>query len=119
MAVKTLKINELTKNILLSIIFIIIFLVIFEFLLRFFYFGENTERIEPVILMKSSNGKIFYEMKPNSYMMRGSINITINSKGMRDIEYSYNKPNGTYRIAVIGDSVTSAVYLNLSRSQWI
>jgi len=34
------------------------------------------------------------------------INININSKGLRDSEYSYEKPPGMHRILVIGDSTT-------------
>ena len=35
--------------------------------------------------------------------------ITINSKGLRDKEYSYSKPDGTFRILIIFDSMTTGL----------
>ena len=48
-------------------------------------------------------------MKPNSesVSLLGHT-ITINSHGLRDFEYAYQKPESTFRILVLGDSVTFA-----------
>ena len=107
------KNKVLIKNILLSLITIALFLFFFEVSLR--TFGPKRDIvIVPTILMKSNNSILFYEMKPNASIIRNGINITINSKGMRDLEYEIEKKINVYRIAVLGDSVTANIDLNLS-----
>jgi hypothetical protein len=39
--------------------------------------------------------------------------VTINSRGLRDREYSYDKPDGAFRILVLGDSFTEAMQVPL------
>lgn len=39
--------------------------------------------------------------------------VQINSKGLRDAEYSHTKPAHTYRIAILGDSFTQAIHVPL------
>lgn len=41
------------------------------------------------------------------------IPVRINSKGLRDKEYSYEKKEGTFRILVLGDSFTQALQVRL------
>ncbi len=50
--------------------------------------------------------KGFYENKP----------VFINSKGLRDYEFSYKKPNNIYRIIVLGDSVTFGHGVEISQT---
>lgn len=40
----------------------------------------------------------------NSYSVLMGVPVKINSKGLRDDEYTYKKPNGVYRVLVLGDS---------------
>ena len=62
---------------------------------------------------QSSNLKLSQELKPNSKgHLRGSY-VKINSQGLRDYEYLLQKPNNTFRIAVIGDSYTFGWGVNL------
>jgi hypothetical protein len=46
----------------------------------------------------------------------GDGQVLINSQGLRDEERSVQKPGGTYRIAVFGDSMTEAVQVNLDQT---
>jgi hypothetical protein len=40
--------------------------------------------------------------------------IVINSKGLRDREYSYERPSGVFRVLVVGDSFTAGLEVGLS-----
>jgi lysophospholipase L1-like esterase len=52
---------------------------------------------------------IQYELKPNLRGVRyKKVHVTTNSAGWRDREYPVEKPPGTFRTAVIGDSFTMA-----------
>ncbi len=42
--------------------------------------------------------------------------VSINSKGLRDREYSYEKSEGTFRILVLGDSVTFGFGVEMERT---
>lgn len=43
---------------------------------------------------------------PNAHSTLMGVPVRINSKGFRDDEYAYKKPDGVYRILVVGDSFT-------------
>lgn len=49
---------------------------------------------------------LLWEPTPGADVAEEGVRYTINSKGLRDYEYSIKKTEGVYRIAVIGDSVT-------------
>lgn len=52
--------------------------------------------------------------KEGYWLVEGErIPIRINSKGLRDREYSYDKEKGTFRILVLGDSFTQALQVAL------
>lgn len=42
--------------------------------------------------------------------------VKINSKGLRDREYPYSKPESTYRILVLGDSFAEALSVDIEKS---
>jgi lysophospholipase L1-like esterase len=46
----------------------------------------------------------------------GAIPVAINSKGLRDTEYDYAKPEGVFRILVLGDSFAQALQVNVEDS---
>lgn len=72
--------------------------------------GVRVLGIEPVLnvvayenFRRSENPQLRYELLPGSPDGR---RLKISSAGLRDREYSLDKPAGTFRIAMVGDSVT-------------
>ena len=48
----------------------------------------------------------------------GSAYIKVNSQGLRDREHKVAKADGTYRIAVLGDSYAEALQVDIERTFW-
>jgi len=59
-----------------------------------------------VFIRPSQNPQRIYEATPNTNGYGWETRININNHGFRGREYSLNKPAGTFRIVVIGDSIT-------------
>jgi len=64
----------------------------------------------------SNDSILLYEHKPNTSIIYHGTDITINSEGLRDKFYNYEKESGTFRIAAVGDSTTFGFLLNASDS---
>lgn len=64
-----------------------------------------------LIVRKSSNSEMGYELTPNSEGFAWKAEVTVNSFGFRDREYVPENPDGLYRIVVIGDSITFGNFL--------
>jgi len=52
------------------------------------------------------------------FTSEGYSSNVINSRGLRDREHSLEKPSGTYRIAVLGDSFCEAFQVSQERTFW-
>ena len=62
-----------------------------------------------------------YALSPNVkgiYRKEGKSNVEINSDGLRDDEHQVVKPLETIRIAILGDSYTEALQVNLDETFW-
>jgi lysophospholipase L1-like esterase len=59
-------------------------------------------------IRSSDDCEIVYDLKPNLDSYFSLTRLRTNSQGLRDREYSIPKPENTYRVAVLGDSVTMA-----------
>jgi len=88
-----------------NILVLFCFLILFEIALRLFW---NMSAKEGELYQRSKNRILRYELKPNAKIKERHHGVTINSDGFRGKEYPTQKPEGTYRIVVIGDSVTFA-----------
>ncbi len=85
-----------------------------EFSYRFYLFGwscfsiERTNSINSLgisgLLQKSAHPELGWELKPNLDTYFKLTHFQTNSRGLRDTEHSFKKPDNTYRIAVVGDS---------------
>lgn len=58
------------------------------------------------ILTVSTNQDMVYELTPGSHGTAWGCDVQINSHGFRDREYSLAPPEGAFRVAVLGDSIT-------------
>ncbi len=54
----------------------------------------------------SANYDIGHEHRPNKKAHLMGVDVTINSHGFRDKEYPVEKPQGVYRVMLLGDSLT-------------
>lgn len=93
----------------LSLIFSIILAEIFLRVLFKYHKNYDME-----MLRLSIYGKVYLNREDLSHVSKKNayfknlygVEVKINSKGLRDYEYSYEKPPGTYRILVLGNSIT-------------
>ena len=112
-----MKIKSFFQNIFLLAIAIAIALILLEITLRILPVKSDYV-LEEQKAMRRENEFVFYEFdrtlgwknKPLSEgpftMPDSTTYVKINSKGLRDSEYDYEKPSGVKRILVLGDSFT-------------
>ena len=103
-------------NIIVIVILAILVLLLVEQAVRFHIFGYDSLSYKKMYSVKSlghsgfiqaSDVKsIVYEHKPNIDSQLKLVDFKTNSKGLRDIEYSIEKPDDTFRVVVIGSSFT-------------
>jgi len=99
------------KKVLLSLSSIILLLLVIELVSRIsypVYSNYNTEmwRYSRELKIKSRYPLLSHEHAPNSEALLYGVNISINSKGWRGDEFDSKKENATYRILMVGDSIT-------------
>lgn len=109
-------------------------LIIGEIGCRFYYFGTEATDFQKInsfvtigytgFLQPAKDQYVWYEVKPNLEELFKMKPIHTNSQGLRDQEYAFEKPENTFRIAVIGDSFTfgdgvgdEAIYHALAEQQ--
>ena len=61
---------------------------------------------ENLVYKPSKIKGLFYELKPDININRMGTVIKTNLKGLRDYEFPEKKPEGVFRIIVLGDSIT-------------
>jgi len=62
-----------------------------------------------------------YSLRPNIegwYRKEGVSYVRINSDGLRDREHSKSKPPDTIRVAVVGDSYSEAMHVDMDQTFW-
>jgi len=106
-------------NISLVIIGTIIGLLLCEFGLRLYYFGSLKEPL-PEVHLRQPHKTLGWCLRPNKTAFQQTLDYTvkvsINSKGLRDVEHDYKKEEGVFRIVVLGDSFMEAYQVPLEKS---
>lgn len=112
---RVLKRIEWASLLLLSISLLISFIAA-ELVMRRYMFGADAWSYEKMasirhigvsgLLRASSHLDILWELKPELNTLYDLQPLRTNSDGLRDRQYSKDKPPGVFRVAVIGDSFT-------------
>ena len=116
MIFKNRKFGDLISNLMLSLGSICFFIVLAELSFRLLGIGGMPYE-QPRYLYRTSD-TLGYEFIPGAkkiYKTDFNFNtkIKINSLGLRDHEYAYEKPAGTLRILILGDSFTAGFQVDL------
>jgi len=112
------------KSFLFTIFIIFILFLSLEGLARAYSYIQNksTKNILDTLPMAIAHPTRIFELKPNYYQKYISpefqTEIATNSDGLRDREHSIIKPKNTYRIVVLGDSMTFGWGVNQDDTWW-
>jgi len=104
---------KLLKSTLLLVISIFIALLIAELSLRFL-------NVEYPLIYKGDRdrGAALTPGVEGWIRTEGESFVKINSQGLRDREHTEEKPDGVYRIAVLGDSYAEAIHVDMKDTFW-
>jgi hypothetical protein len=118
--------NTIIINIALLCLAVVLSLFLLETFYRFYLFGWDGLSIEKMnslhnlgvsgLIQPAQYAEIVYELKPNLSTYFKMSKFETNSQGLRDKEYSIDKPDNTFRVAVVGDSFTMAAGINIEES---
>lgn len=97
--------NRMQKNFLTLFVIIILIAVLAEFTLRTII-GPPLAQTPNSMHIPLNDSERLWALKPNETGVQAGAQYNINSQGFRDYEYLMKKPDGMFRIAAIGDSVT-------------
>ena len=113
------KVGQVFSKLLLACLGTIAGLVLGEMALRIFL-PLDLQPVETLAAMPSY--EMIYRHKPNSEWYSHSptnefsVHIKINSQGLRDYEYSREKAENVFRIAIVGDSLAEARQVELDQT---
>ena len=104
------------KDIAVIIVLALIVYVLVEQSVRIYLFGGDAFSYVKMSSIRSTGGSanlqpsategLVYELRPGLDTVFKLVPFTTNSRGLRDKEYSLEKPEGTFRVAVVGGSFT-------------
>lgn len=102
--------SRIAYNLIATSFIVLIFFVIGELAIRIYtrfniIYDIEMSKYARTLKIASSNPRISHIHKPNKSAFLMGVNITINSDGLRDREYSLKKNSG-FRIIFLGDSLT-------------
>ena len=115
--------KEHKKELLVLLITIILCFIFLEVFVRVYYFsplalspsegGHLIHIGRSGLIQQSDNCEIIYELKPNLDTYFKLTEFKTNFNGLRDVGYYLNKPDDSYRVAVLGDSLSMPSGVNI------
>ncbi len=104
-------IHNLLKKLALLVLTLAVTAVLLEVALRIVFYHSmdfSMEMWKYAVQLKHpvSNPNLSFAHRANSHAFLMGSDVTINSQGLRDHEYSLTKSPGVYRVLVLGDSTT-------------
>lgn len=114
-ALETSRPKKIALSIIFSIVVFSVFLFSIEMILRTTHlFGARMSWVipDPLIGYRYKPGSEFWHFKENDHPITGKFN----NYGWRDDDWSMEKPENTYRIAVLGDSIVEALQVESDRT---
>lgn len=94
------------RNCLLALVGMVLALGTGELVTRYFELAPEISEVHNIALRLSRNPLLGYEPRPSQN--EHPITILANSKGFVDAERTYEKPTDTFRVIVLGDSITAS-----------
>jgi hypothetical protein len=111
----TMSLKRIGQNVLLLLIGITTMLALIEIGLRIWYPPPNLVKKHVI-----PDPVLGWRLEPNASVVRKRpeyrVEVNVNSHGWRDVEHSYDKPEGIYRIVLLGDSFMEAYQVELEDS---
>jgi lysophospholipase L1-like esterase len=114
--------KRVLKSLLGSILIFIVCLIFAEVALQVAYYQPSNELdLQTVIQVVGyedvlNQSVIVYRGLPNAYLNDKGYVYDFNEDGIRDYEYSIDKPEGVFRIVVLGDSIAMGTGVNFEDS---
>lgn len=107
-----MKMKGIWKNLLLLIAIVLVMLAFLEIAVRIFYPQNlNYTMFDSILIYRHiPNFETIYARQEFSNEIR------FNSKGLRDYEYGYEKPQGSYRILLLGSSFSQALQVPFDKT---
>jgi len=113
-------------DIVVIIVLALIVYILVEQTVRVYLFGGDAFSYTKISSIRSTGGSgnlqpsdiegLVYELKPGLDTIFKLVPFTTNSRGLRDKEYSLEKPPNTFRVAVIGGSFTMGAGVDIEEA---
>jgi len=100
------------NGLLLGISMLVAFLIGEGVLRALGYYGAKGTKLQNLILVEDP--VLDFRHVKNSSWVQNNIHFNINKHGMRDYDYNYEKDENTFRILILGDSVSFGYGINLN-----
>lgn len=107
-------------------VFAILIFIALEMTFRVYLFGAvglNPVKVNSFVnilysglVQPADNLEVWYELKPDQNTVFRGASFRTNSHGLADIEYPYEKPPNTFRVAVVGSSWTMGAGVDIANA---
>lgn len=100
----TFRLRAIAGSLALSVGAVFGTILILEAAFRFLHVSVGTVQINRATIRRTANPRLQFELRPRAHI-RAETDYRVNALGLRGRETSIEKPAGTRRVAVLGDSI--------------